>query len=125
MNKNYTKALINEMFDQKILNSEDDRARIKELIAMCDGDFTGSFEDDLEILKEIWEEDQEDDEVAPKSVEEEVEEIVSQLHVGSNVIPVLGIAFAHNEEDLENLKNYLRGWLTAHFTLKRIFEDWA
>lgn len=113
MNKNYTKALINEMFDQKILNSEDDRARIKELIAFVDGDFTGSFEDDLEILKEVWKEDQEDEEI----VEEEVsptEKIVNSLKIGFNYIPGIGVGYCSSEEDLEAMKNFVRGGMIIH-----------
>lgn len=123
MNKNYKKALINEMFDQKILNSEDDRARIKELIDLVENDFTGSFLNDLEILKAVWEEDQEEDEPQQEeTIEEKVEEIVNQLHVGFNVVPGLGVGYCANETDLENLRNYLRGWLTVHLTLREIFE---
>lgn len=119
MNKNYTKALINEMFDQKILNSEDDRARIKELIALYDNDFTGCFEDDLEALKEVWEEDQkEEEETAPT-----LEEIVENLHVGLNFIPGLGVAYAADEEDLAKMKKHLQGWLVIEAALQAIFED--
>lgn len=126
MNKNYKKAIINEMFDRNVLKSEEDRAEAKEMLEGMDiaGDLADNFEEDVELAIEAWESNEEE-ETAPKTVEEEVEEIVSSLKVGYNLIPGLGVACASDEKDLENLKNYLRGCLTAHFTLKRIFEDWA
>lgn len=116
MNKNYIKALINEMFDQNILNSEDDRDDIKGLI-WDEGhvhDLTGNFDEDVEILKTIWIEegpcDVVEEEVSPA---DEIEEIVGTLKVGFNFVPGIGMGYCSNEEDLAKMKDFVRGGLAA------------
>jgi len=115
MNKNYIKSLINEMFDRNILNSEDDRAKVKNLISEVEEDLIGNFDEDLEYLIHIWEYDTEGEtEVQDeKSVEEEIEEEIAKLHVGFNVIDGIGAGYVRDEEDLENFKLFVRGALMA------------
>lgn len=115
MNKNYIKALINEMFDQNILNSEDDRDDIKGLIYEegHEEELTGNFEEDLEYLKEVWatEGPQPVVEEEEKSPAEEIEEIVNKLEVGFNLVPGIGVGYCSDEVDLARLKNFVRGAL--------------
>lgn len=113
MNKNYIKSLINEMFDQNILNSEDDRDDIKGLIYEegHEEELTGNFEEDLEYLKEVWATE------GPQPVVEEEEEdptqdidrIVNNLKVGFNFVPGIGVGYCSNQEELEAMKNFVRG----------------
>lgn len=118
MNKNYIKSLINEMFDQNILNSEDDRAHVKNLISEVEEDLTGNFDEDLEYLIHLigmWEGDAEGETevLDEKSVEEEIEEEIAKLHVGFNVVDGIGAGYVRDEEDLENFKLFVRGALMA------------
>lgn len=112
MNKNYIKSLINEMFDRNILNSEDDRAEMKELIAQLDSDLTGNFDDDVEYLTEAWNDSvvEEEEEVSP---EEEIQDMVDNLHIGFNFIPGLGFGYCKDEEDLAKMKEFVRGGMTV------------
>ncbi len=120
MNKNYIKALINEMFDQNILNSEDDRNYIKELL-FDEGyqhNLTGNFDEDLEYLKEVWEEE--------KVVEEEdttqsIDEIVNSLKIGFNFVPGIGVGYCRNEEDLERMKDFVRGGMAVQELIGSMF----
>ena len=118
MNKNYRKALINEMFDQNILNSEDDRAEIKDIIEEIENDpedgFSGEFEDDLEYLINRWNEHHEvEEEEAVETPEKDIEEIVASLHIGFNLVPGIGVGYCSNEADLEQMKNFVRGGLSV------------
>lgn len=116
MNKNYIKSLINEMFDQNILNSEDDRNDIKSLIYEegHEEELTGNFEEDLEYLKEVW------DQEGPQPVVEEeddptqsIDEIVNSLKIGFNYVPGIGVGYCSDEKDLEAMKNFVRGGMTV------------
>lgn len=106
MNKNYIKSLINEMFDRNILNSEDDRAEMKNIISEVEKDLTGNFDEDLEYLKELWEEE----EVAD---EENIEEVVENLHIGFNYVPGIGVGYCSDEEDLARMKDFVRGGMAV------------
>lgn len=127
MNKNYIKSLINEMFDQNILNSEDDRADIKALI-WDEGhvhDLTGNFEEDLEILKEVWEKEGPCDIMSEPEEEDDptqdIDEIVNNLKVGFNYVPGIGVGYCSNQEDLEAMKNFVRGGMTAQAMFRSMF----
>ena len=113
MNKNYIKSLINEMFDRNILNSEDDRAKVKNLISEVEEDLIGNFDEDLEYLIHIWDIKTDGEDLDEKSVEEEIEEEIAKLHVGFNVIDGIGAGYVRDEEDLENFKLFVRGALIA------------
>ena len=123
MNKNYIKSLINEMFDQNILNSEDDRNEIKGLIYEegHEEELTGNFEEDLEYLKEVWEEEGPQPVVEEEDPEANIEKAVENLHVGFNYIPGIGIGYCKDEEDLQNMKNFVRGGMVVHNVLNAIF----
>ena len=127
MNKNYIKSLINEMFDQNILNSEDDREDIKGLI-WDEGhvhDLTGNFEEDLEILKEVWEKEgpvdimTEEDE--PVDETQNIEDVVDSLKVGFNYVPGIGVGYCSSQEDLEAMKNFVRGGMTVRAMFGSMF----
>lgn len=121
MNKNYIKSLINEMFDQNILKSEDDRENIKGLIYE-DGygeELNGNFDEDLEYLKELWEKEgpvlEEEDET------QSIEDIVNSIKIGFNFIPGIGVGFCSNEKDLEAMKNFVRGGMTVQKMIESMF----
>ena len=125
MNKNYIKSLINEMFDQNILKSEDDREYIKGLIYE-DGygeELNGNFDEDLEYLKELWEKEgpvlEEEDE--PEDETQNIEDIVNNIKIGFNFIPGIGVGFCSNEKDLEAMKNFVRGGMTVQKMIESMF----
>lgn len=121
MNKNYIKSLINEMFDQNILKSEDDRENIKDLLYE-DGygeELNGNFDEDLEYLKELWEKEgpvlEEEDET------QNIEDIVNNIKIGFNFIPGIGVGFCSNEKDLEAMKNFVRGGMAVQKMIESMF----
>lgn len=121
MNKNYIKSLINEMFDQNILKSEDDREYIKGLIYE-DGygeELNGNFDEDLEYLKELWEKEgpvlEEEDET------QNIEDVVNNIKIGFNFIPGIGVGFCSNEKDLEAMKNFVRGGIAVQKMIESMF----
>lgn len=122
MNKNYIKSLINEMFDQNILNSEDDRAEMKELIAQFEDCLSGNFDEDLEYLKEVWENEVEADEMDdPVDETQNIEDVVDSLKVGFNYVPGIGVGYCSDEKDLEAMKNFVRGGMTAQAMFRSMF----
>ena len=125
MNKNYIKSLINEMFDQNILKSEDDRDYIKGLIYE-DGyeeELNGNFDEDLEYLKEVWEKEgpvlEEKDK--PEDETQNIEDIVNNIKIGFNFIPGIGVGFCSNEKDLEAMKNFVRGGMAIQKMIEGMF----
>lgn len=125
MNKNYIKSLINEMFDQNILKSEDDREYIKGLIYE-DGygeELNGNFDEDLEYLKELWEKEgpvlEETDE--PEDETQNIEDVVNNIKIGFNFIPGIGVGFCSNEKDLEAMKNFVRGGIAIQKMIEGMF----
>ena len=125
MNKNYIKSLINEMFDQNILKSEDDRDYIKGLLYEdgYEADLNGNFDEDLEHLKEVWEEEgpvlEETDE--PEDETQNIEDVVNNLKIGFNFIPGIGVGFCSNEKDLEAMKNFVRGGMAIQKMIESMF----
>ena len=125
MNKNYIKSLINEMFDQNILKSEDDRDYIKGLIYEdgYEADLNGNFDEDLEYLKEVWEKEgpvlEEKDE--PEDETQNIEDVVNNLKIGFNFIPGIGVGFCSNEKDLEAMKNFVRGGMAIQKMIESMF----
>ena len=125
MNKNYIKSLINEMFDQNILKSEDDRDYIKGLIYEdgYEADLNGNFDEDLEYLKEVWEEEgpvlEEKDK--PEDETQNIEDVVNNIKIGFNFIPGIGVGFCSNEKDLEAMKNFVRGGMAIQKMIEGMF----
>ena len=125
MNKNYIKSLINEMFDQNILKSEDDRDYIKGLIYEdgYEADLNGNFDEDLEYLKEVWEKEgpvlEETDE--PEDETQNIEDVVNNIKIGFNFIPGIGVGFCSNEKDLEAMKNFVRGGMAIQKMIESMF----
>ena len=125
MNKNYIKSLINEMFNQNILKSEDDRDYIKGLIYEDRyGEWlNGNFDEDLEYLKELWEKEgpvlEETDELEDET--QNIEDVVNNLKIGFNFIPGIGVGFCSNEKDLEAMKNFVRGGMAVQKMIESMF----
>ena len=125
MNKNYIKSLINEMFDQNILKSEDDRDYIKGLLYEdgYEADLNGNFDEDLEYLKEVWEKEgpvlEETDE--PENETQNIEDVVNNIKIGFNFIPGIGVGFCSNEKDLEAMKNFVRGGMAIQKMIEGMF----
>ena len=128
MNKNYIKSLINEMFDQNILNSEDDRADIKALI-WDEGhvhDLTGNFEEDLELLKYVWKTEgpcdiMSDPEEEVDDPTQDIDEIVNNLKIGFNFVPGIGVGYCRNEEDLNRMRDFVRGGMAVQELVRTMF----
>lgn len=125
MNKNYIKSLINEMFDQNILKSEDDRDYIKGLLYEdgYEAELNGNFDEDLEYLKELWEKEgpvlEETDE--PEDETQNIEDVVNNIKIGFNFIPGIGVGFCSNEKDLEAMKNFVRGGIAIQKMIESMF----
>ena len=125
MNKNYIKSLINEMFDQNILKSEDDRDYIKGLLYEdgYEADLNGNFDEDLEHLKEVWEEEgpvlEEKDK--PEDETQNIEDVVNNIKIGFNFIPGIGVGFCCNEKDLEAMKNFVQGGMAIQKMIEGMF----
>ena len=125
MNKNYIKSLINEMFDQNILKSEDDRDYIKGLLYEdgYEADLNGNFDEDLEHLKEVWEEEgpvlEEKDK--PEDETQNIDDVVNNIKIGFNFIPGIGVGFCSNEKDLEAMKNFVRGGMAVQKMIEGMF----
>ena len=125
MNKNYIKSLINEMFDQNILKSEDDRDYIKGLLYEdgYEADLNGNFDEDLEYRKEVWEKEgpvlEEKDE--PEDETQNIEDVVNNIKIGFNFIPGIGVGFCSNEKDLEAMKNFVRGGMAIQKMIESMF----
>ena len=125
MNKNYINSLINEMFDQNILKSEDDRDYIKGLLYEdgYEADLNGNFDEDLEHLKEVWEEEgpvlEEKDK--PEDETQNIEDVVNNIKIGFNFIPGIGVGFCSNEKDLEAMKNFVRGGMAIQKMIEGMF----
>lgn len=121
MNKNYIKSLINEMFDQNILNSEDDRAEIKDLIHEVEDELSGNFDEDLEYLQGLWATEKAVEEEDTETPEETIEEVVENLHIGFNYVPGIGVGYCRDEEDLARMKDFVRGGLAVQELAKMFF----
>ena len=125
MNKNYIKSLINEMFDQNILKSEDDRDYIKGLLYEdgYEADLNGNFEEDLEHLKEVWEEEGPvlEKKDKPEDETQNIEDVVNNIKIGFNFIPGIGVGFCSNEKDLEAMKNFVRGGMAIQKMIEGMF----
>lgn len=87
--------------------------------------FTGNWDEDIEILHgeclDLVEDDGEEDCHGPlenvaackKNVEDHIDEVVATLKVGYNFIPGIGAGWCRNEEDLEKMRDFVRGALTV------------
>lgn len=127
MNKNYIKSLINTMFDENVLNSEEDREYMKELL-FGEGyqhNLTGNFDEDLEEMKAIWAEntamDEEEEEGTEEDPTQNIDEICASLKIGFNFVPGIGVGYCSNEEDLEAMRNFVRGGMAVHELMSQIF----
>jgi len=137
MNEHYKKALVAAAI--AALAASEIEATEEEVITILDNDVdaTGTFEEDLEDLIEACElraEEEEDDEFDYENevdsepqeqcplermanckdhVEKNIDEIVGSLKIGYNFIPGIGAGWCRNEEDLEKMRDFVRGALTA------------
>lgn len=131
MNKNYIKSLINTLFDENILKSEDDRDHIKALLYIegLREELTGNFDEDLEYLKEVWRGEEEDfqpvEEDEPvneiQSITQDIDEIVNSLKIGFNFVPGIGVGYCRNEEDLNRMKDFVRGGMAVQELVRTMF----
>lgn len=119
MDKNYKKALINEMFDNNILNSEEDREKMKQIMNDREELLTGNWQYDYELMVYAWEEALDEEEEGLLGEEEtctdevDIESIVADLKIGYNFVPGIGAGYCSSEEDLERLRDFVRGGLTV------------
>ena len=127
MNEHYKKALIlaavTALAAQDIQATEDE---VKEVLN--EDNLTGNFQDDLDILisqcEDIsWEDPEDEDDACggplscvvqqKENVEENIDKIVDSLKIGYNFIPGIGAGWCRNEDDLEKMKDFVRGALTV------------
>ena len=132
MNKHYKKALV-EATIQK-LRDADIQATEAEVSEVADTiDITGNWDADTDTLLHkcisLADEAQADDKYAEdeepcdgplgciaeekKAVEARIDEIVGSLKVGYNFIPGIGAGWCSSEEDLEKMRDFVRGALVA------------
>lgn len=131
MNKNYIKSLINTLFDENILKSEDDRDHIKALLYIegLREELTGNFDEDLKYLKEVWRGEEEDfqpvEEDEPvdetQSITQDIDEIVNNLKIGFNFVPGIGVGYCRNEEDLNRMRDFVRGGMAVQELIGSMF----
>lgn len=131
MNKNYIKSLINTLFDENILKSEDDRDHIKALLYIegLREELTGNFDEDLRYLKEVWRGEEEDfqpvEEDEPvneiQSITQDIDEIVNSLKIGFNFVPGIGVGYCRNEEDLNRMRDFVRGGMAVQELVRTMF----
>lgn len=126
MNKHYIQALVlaavAALAAKEIEASEDD------VKAFVDEDIlTGNFDDDLRCLvtaceAQSWDDDDEPEEddsplacvtQQKEAVEQDIDKVVSSLKIGYNFIPGIGAGWCRNEEDLEKMRDFVRGALTV------------
>lgn len=83
-----------------------------------------SFEGDVSCLMDLYYdalEHQKEEEEPVKSKEEQlIDETCEQLHLGFNFVPGIGVGYCRDEEDLEAMRNFVRGGMAAQL-LARIF----
>ena len=130
MNKHYKKALVEATLQK--LRDADIQATEAEVSEVADTiDMTGNWDVDTDTLlhecislaEDAEDEDGENEEplcgpldcVAEekKAVEARIDEIVGSLKVGYNFIPGIGAGWCSSEEDLGNLRDFVRGALVA------------
>lgn len=120
MNKHFKSALIHAAAEEIIkMNMGVSYEDLNDLLEIEDVqnelDVTEDFDEKVNILVDIYIQDQEeeDDDEAIEEEEEgqSLEEIIDNLHVGVNIIPGVGMAVAKDEKDLQEMKDYLKGWI--------------
>lgn len=126
MNKHYIQALV--LAAVAALAAKEIEATEDDVKAFVDEDIlTGNFDDDLQCLvtdceAQSWDDEDDDEEsggplacVAQKkeAVEQDIDAVVSSLKVGYNFIPGIGAGWCRNEEDLEKMRDFVRGALTV------------
>lgn len=132
MNKHYKKALIVATLQK--LRDADIQATEAEVSEVADTiDMTGNWDADTDTLLHkcisLADEAQAEDEGAEdeepcdgplgciaeekKAVEARIDEVVGSLKVGYNFIPGIGAGWCSSEEDLGNLRDFVRGALVA------------
>ncbi len=126
MNKHYIQALV--LAAVAALAANEIEATEEDVRSIIDEDvLTGNFDDDLRCLvtaceAQSWDDDENDEEsggplacVAQKkeSVEQDIDAVVSSLKIGYNFIPGIGAGWCRNEEDLEKMRDFVRGALTV------------
>lgn len=85
-----------------------------------DADVEDLFDIVVEYLEQLEEENQEDSyqeedrEMDLQMQMDNIDNIVNSLHVGYNFVEGVGAGYASNEEDLNKMKEFVRGFLMAH-----------
>ncbi len=122
----YRQALIDELWSIVVISNSNEEQTVMEIID--ETVLTGNWSDDLEIIKKAFEEKLErhnepETESEPKvEPTEAIEQIVEKLKIGFNYVPEIGVGYCSNEEDLENMKNFVRGGLAAKTSMGSITE---
>lgn len=81
------------------------------------------FDNNVQFLVWMYEQEVPQEEEKEPTFEEKFEEALSKLQVGYNFLPGIGFGYAKDEDDLEELKKWLREQAWPTILLSRIFED--
>lgn len=121
--KNYIDAVIENAKAELIENHDATREELEvnEDIFENVGDeckFTGNFEEDTDMVYDMYlectePEDLPEDEPEVISPEKRIEDVVNGLHVGYNYVPGIGFGYCADEEDLQRMKDFVRGGMVA------------
>lgn len=134
MNKHYQKAIVAEALNQLHENGHED-VTFGEVWDLCKREYAsseaagdaddnwGNFEDDVEFLVDTWEEENValPEEKEDKSQEEALEEELAKLHVGFNFVPGIGFGYCRDEEDLDRMKDFVRGGMAISQMMSQLF----
>lgn len=132
MNKHYLAALCAAAIAWLAADGvEAEESEVNAVIEHEKDSLTGNWDDDLKAMYQaccrcIVEDDdqpeeEEEEEATPLEVvqkektrvEDKIDEIVATLKIGYNFIPGIGAGWCRNEEDLEKMRDFVRGALTA------------
>lgn len=132
MNEHYKNALVADILSG--LEAEGIHATEEDVVTVLEEEteVTGNWKQDRKALLDACladiyddgnhEEDDGDDDkdgglegIARKkeAVEKDIDAILDSLKIGYNFIPGIGAGWCRNEEDLEKMKDFVRGALTA------------
>lgn len=91
------------------------RSEYREMVEIEDED--ASYHDD-----DFPEDDEDDNSYSePVNPEKDIEDVVNGLHVGFNYVPGIGYGYCSNEQDLQRMKDFVRGGMAVNQMFKMMF----
>ena len=122
MNEHYSNAVAETVYEN--LRRQGFDADLDEVKAtMIANGLTGNFNDDVDQIYDLCiddeaivdedDEDEDENENDAQSVTDRIEKTVAALKIGYNFVPGIGAGWCRNEEDLEKMRDFVRGALTS------------